>query len=405
MEFEYISIDKDGKRIKSFMKADSAAALAASLRSSGGKPLKITPMKRVQARSLIGMITWERKEVTSRELVIFTRQLGSILSAGVLLSEAIETIATDMENEHFADILKVVLFHIHGGENFSNALAYHPAAFSSYYIAIVRAGEAIGALGSTMVGLAEYMEESEKMRLKFLAAIRYPVFLLSFVFCIVSAIVLFLIPKFKGIFEGAGVKLPLLTQVVVGASEFILQHLILIGICMALIAFAVWKALEIFRTRFMIDYWLLQVPVIGKVVRKAFIARFCQTSSMLVAGGVGLITALNLSLEVVNNLYLKQIIGEVRDSVTGGSSLSEAMRSHEAMPRILVKMVAVGEKSGTLHEMLGRMGKYYDQEVDTFLNNINTLLEPIFIIIIGAVVVVVALALYLPIFQMSGAVR
>jgi type II secretory pathway component PulF len=218
MDFKYTALDKEGKRIQSFMKADSVAAVVNSLRTAGQKPLKIIPLNKVQNQSVVGKIFSDRKRVSSKELIIFTRQLGSILSAGMLLSDAIETIATDLENEYFADVLKTVLYHVRGGENFSSALSYHPSVFSSYYIAIIQSGEAVGRLGPTTVSLATYMEESEKMRLKFVGAIRYPIFLICFVFAIVSGIVLFLIPRFKTIFVGAGIKLPLLTRIVFAIS-------------------------------------------------------------------------------------------------------------------------------------------------------------------------------------------
>jgi type IV pilus assembly protein PilC len=343
--------------------------------------------------------------VKTKELIVFTRQLGTVLNAGVLLTDAINTIEVDLENKYFRRVLQDVLFHVNAGENLSNSLAYYPLVFSPYYVAIIGAAEAVGRLGQSIVDLATFMEEDEKMRLKFLAAIRYPVFLMCFVFCIVSGIVLFLIPKFKAIFEGAGIQLPLLTRVVVGISEFCLHYIVFMVLGIVALYLISWQALQFFRIRFMADYMLLRLPVIGKVMRKIFIARFCQTLSMLLGGGVGIITALSLSKNVLENFYLKHIIEDIRNNVMAGASLSEAMSSYVDMPRIMVKMVAVGEKAGMLSPMLKRVGSYYDQEVETFLNNINSILEPVFIIIIGGVVLVVALALYLPIFQMSSAVH
>ncbi len=405
MEFEYVVIDKEGKRVQSFMKAESTAAVAASLRNSGGKPLKITQLKKEQAPNLVERFFSGPKRVTAKERVVFTRQLGTMLSAGVLLSDAMETIADNMENKYFAGVLHDVILHIHAGESYSNALARHPSIFFPYYVAIVNSGEAIGLLGKTIGNLATFMEDDAKMRLKFIAAVRYPIFLMSFVFCIVSGIVLFLIPKFKAIFEGAHIQLPLLTRIVVGVSEFSLHYFVLIIIGIALIVFAAWRALQIFRVRFMVDYMLLHIPIIGNILRKSFIARFCQTLSMLLEGGVGIIPALALSKNVVENFYLKYVIEDIRQSVVAGVLLNTAMYSHADMPRLLIKMVAVGEKSGMLGSMLKRLGDFYDQEVDTFLNNINSILEPVFIIFIGGIVLVVALALYLPIFMMSSAVH
>jgi type IV pilus assembly protein PilC len=405
MEYKYTAFDKDGNKIKNTMKADSPTAVISALRSSGSKPIKITAIPKQKTFEETIKLLLSTQKVTTKELIVFTRQLGTILSAGVLLSDAIETIATDLENQYFAEILRTVLFHIHGGESFSKALRRHPMVFSTYYIAVIGAGEAVGRLGTTIASMASYMEEEERMRQKLLGAIRYPVFLLGFVFLIVSGIVLFLIPKFKSIFEGNGLQLPLLTRIVVNISEFSLHYFLFIGLGVALIIFAIWQALQDFKIRFTVDYMILQLPIIGKVIRKALIGRFCQTLSMLLEGGVGLITSLTLTTKVVENSFLVYTIEEIRHSVTSGSSLNEAMGSHKEMPRILVKMVAVGEKAGVLSDMIKRMGIYYDQEVEIFLNNINSLLEPIFIIVIGVIVLVVALALYMPIFKMSSAVH
>jgi type IV pilus assembly protein PilC len=404
MDFEYTAYDRDKKRIRATMTAVSAEAMVSSLKAMGLTPLEVKAVAASKEPVLnVGFLT--SKIVRIEELVVFTRQLGTILAAGVLLSEALETIATDLENKYFAGLLKEVLDHIRAGESFSSALARYPKVFSGYYVAIVKSGEEIGDMGSVMTNLATYMEDSEKMRQKFLAAIRYPVFLMCFVFCIVSGIVLFLIPRFRDIFAGAGVSLPLLTRIVVGVSEFCLHNILFALLGLVVVVILVWQLLQQYKIRFTVDYYLIRLPLIGRVIRKAFLARFCRTTSMLLQGGVSLINTLALSADVMNNKYLKFAVEEVRRNITGGASMSEALRKQEAMPNILVKMVAVGEKSGTLPDMIKRMADYYDQEVNTFLNNLNALLEPIFIIFIGGVVLIVAISLYLPIFQLSSAVH
>ncbi len=403
MDFEYNAIDQEGRRVKGLMKADSMTALANIIRKAGGTPLMITSLKKDQVERLNGRAFTNSKHVPVKELAVFTRQLGSVLSAGVTLSEAVETIASDLENKYFSDVLRQVLSRVHAGESFSAALSYYPAVFSSYYVAIVRSGEEIGNLGKTMSGLAGYIEKSEAMHVKLISAIRYPVFLLIFLGCTVFGIVFFLIPRFKTIFEGAGVKLPLLTRIVVGVSEFMIGNALWIILGIAFLIFIAWKVFQIFQVRFIVAYFLLRIPIIGDVIRKSMVASFCQTLAMLLEGGVGLIAALTLSAEVIGNLFLRHTINEVRQSVTAGGALSDAMLPHADIPRTLIKMIAVGEKSGTLPNMIGRMGDYYDKEVEAFLNDINSLLEPIFIILIGSVVLLVALALYLPIFGLSKA--
>ncbi len=405
MEFEYKAFDMNGRAITGVRTADSADSLASSLKSTGATSVEATPV-RIEKRSggLVAAVFTPRS-VSSAEKAVFTRQLGTILEAGVLLTEALDTISTDLENEYFAGILRAVLFHIRSGETLSAALARHPSVFSPYYVAVVRSGEEIGSLSSTMASLATFMEDYEGMRQKLISAIRYPIFLLSFIGVIVACIVLILIPKFKTIFEGAGVKLPVLTRIVVGVSEFFLRNFAGTLVAGILLGALSWRLLKLFKVRFIVDYYLLKLPVVGKVIHKAMLARFCRTSAMLLAGGVGIIKALSLASEVTVNLFLKQIMGEVGHSVSNGASLGEAMRPHRDFPRILIKMVAVGEKAGKLDEMFRRMADYYDREVEAFISELNSLLEPVCIILIGSVVAVVAIALYLPIFSLSGAVR
>lgn len=402
MKFQYTALDKNGKKIKAIMEEDSSAAVIDALRALGQKPLNIVLLKESkQSQSLLSFLNGT-KTISQRELVIFSRQLGEILDAGVILSEAIETIASDLDNEYFSFVLNEMLSHIRAGNSFSNVLSRYPAVFSSYYIAIVKAGEMIGGLSATMIELANYMEDAESMKQKFIGAIRYPMFLLGFVFCVVSVIVVFLIPRFKVVFEGLGSEMPLITRIVVGVSEFALQNLPGILIVLVALSIVMWRAFKMYRVRLMFDRWLLQIPVIGKILRKIYLGRFCKTSSMLLRGGVAFIMTLDLSMEVLDNLYLKECISSVRDDVTAGAALSLAMSHQKDMPKLLIKMILVGEKTGTLPETLKRMGQYYDEEVETFLNNINSLLEPIFVILIGVIILIVALALYLPIFQMSS---
>lgn len=404
MEFKYTACDKEGKHIRAIGSADALDILVSRLKNQGLIPLQITELKSARKQAGTEYIK-SRGKVSGKELAVFARQLSSVLNAGILLTESLSTVAEDMENAYFSAIIKRVVSDINSGEHLSPALAKFPKIFPATFVAVVKSGEEIGNLGKTLGDLAKYLEDYERMREKFKSAMLYPVFLTFFLIFVVAIIVLFLIPKFKGIFAHAGAQLPLLTRIVVGISEFCLRNVFLAVVAFAAVWITLWYLLKVQKVRFWVDSVSLKLPIIGKLVQKALISRFCHTFSILLSGGVGVATSLLVSREVMNNLFLKDIVSQLRNNVVSGGSLDESVRAQSVFPKIVAKMVAVGEKSGKLDDMLKRSAEYYDQELEATLNNFSSLIEPVFIILIGAVVLIVVLALYLPIFKMSTAIR
>lgn len=404
MEFQYTARDKSGRHISSVATADAIDTLVGRLKNEGLIPLRISEVKSagVSLKKSRGL---QRGRVKANELAVFARQLSSILNAGVLLTEAMRTISEDMENPYFGALIARVVDDINAGEHFSLALSKYPAVFPSTFVAVVRSGEEVGNLGMTLGNLAQYLENYERMRQKLKSAMMYPMFLFGFFVFVVAVIVLFLIPKFKGIFSHAGAQLPLLTRIVVGISEFCLKNIAAGIIFTVLIGTLIWYLLKVKTIRFSVDKWALKLPIFGNIIRKAMVARFCHTFSILLAGGVGITVGLSVSGDVVNNLFLRRIIEKIKNKVIAGCSLDESIKTQGVFPKIVAKMVAVGEKSGKLDDMLKRSAEYYDAELDATLNNFSSLIEPVFIVLIGGVVLIVVLALYLPIFKISMAVR
>ncbi len=401
MEYKYSASDSSGKRVTAIASADSIPTLVSRLKKQGLIPLDIEIVK---PRFAEGGLRFSSR-VKNKELAVFVRQLATIIDAGVLLTEALHTIAEDLENPFFREIIQNVNNKINAGDSFSDGLSDYPKVFSPIFVSLVRSGEEVGNLGATLGSLAKYLEEYEAMREKILSAVRYPIFVFSFMVVIVSIIVLFIIPKFNALFMHAGAKLPLLTRIVVAISTFMLQHTF-IGI---IILLSIWALilflLAQFKIRFAWDYYQLRLPLFGQIIRKIILARFCRTLSTLIAGGVAIVSSLRISNEVTKNLFFRQIFEDAKNSVTAGISLSESLRTYEQVPRVLIKMVAVGEKSGKLDEMLRRTADYYEQELSLTLNKLSVMLEPILIIFIGIIVLLVALALYLPIFNLSMAIH
>ncbi len=405
MEFKYIATDKQGKRVMGVTRAESISALVMRLKNEGRVPVKIFKAQSANKKSK-SSFKFLTQRVKSKELVIFTRQLAAILSAGLLLSESLETIAEDMENDYFSKIIMDIKKDIMGGSDFSMALAKHPKIFSKTYTSIIRSGEATGNLHKTTTDLAKYLENTDRMREKVKSALRYPLFILGFAVFVVLVIVLFLIPKFTGMFASAGAKLPLLTRIVAGISNFAVHNFLAFVIMSVLIWATAWYLFKIPEIRFSFDLFKLKLPVVGKeIIQKALVSRFCRTLAILLSGGVGLASSLDIVSQVVDHLGMNRAIERIKARVVAGASLSDEIKAQKVFPRLVFKMTAVGERTGRIDEMLERTADYYDEELEITLQNLTSLLEPALIIFIGGIVLIVVLALYLPIFKLSTAIR
>ena len=403
MHFKYIAQNKDGRRIVEMTQAEHLSIVVSRLKEEGLLPLKVFPVKNIEAG---GQYFFLRRRVTGNELAIFTRQLASTLKSGLLLTEALETIVEDMENKYFQEIILAIIKDIRGGSDFSAALSRHPKIFSMTYSAIIKSGEATGRLDQITKDLAQYLENSEKIKEKVITSLRYPLFVLGFAVFVVAMIVLFLIPKFKTMFETAGGRLPLLTRMVVGVSEFSIHNFFFVLLAMVVLWIWLIVLLRNPKFRYAFDAMIFRLPIIGKeIIHKASISNFCRTLSVLLNGGVGLSKSLEISAQVANHSQFSDVIEKVRERVVSGSVMSKEMSVQKIFPGMVRKMVAVGEKTGKLAEMLGRTADYYDNELEHSLTRLTSLIEPILIIFVGGIVLIVVLALYLPIFNITGALK
>lgn len=406
MEYRYVATNKiNGNRISGLMNATSMTDLVVQLKSENLLPLKVTEIKplAVKAKSSLSFFN---HAANSKEIAIFTRQLAATLSAGLLLTESLETIADDLENEKFRHVIRKVKGDIQSGVDFSAALAKYPDLFPMTYVSIIKSGEATGNLHITAVNLAQYLENTERLKDKVKNAVRYPMFVAGFALLVVVVIVLFLIPQFQGMFASAGAKLPLLTRIVVAISQFCLHNVpFLMGGFIGLWALFFY-ALRFEKFRRMFDAFKLKVPILGKhIIHKALVSRFCRTLGFLFAGGIGLAKSLEITAQVVDHRIMADAINDIKSRVMAGSSLAEEIKKQKIFPRLTSKMAAVGERTGKVSEMFNRTADYYDNELDSSLQNLTTMLEPALIIFVGGIVLVVVLALYLPIFQMSMAIK
>jgi type IV pilus assembly protein PilC len=349
---------------------------------------------------------FRRNSVSGKELAVFTRQLAATINAGLLLSEALETIGEESENKYLMDVVSQVRRDIQSGQDFSGALARHPKVFPDEYVSIVRSGEAGGGLAKTLSNLAKYLETSERMKAKIKSAVRYPMFIFGFAIIVVLIMVLFLIPKFKDMFETAGAELPLLTRIVVSISDFMITYFPYILAMFAVLIVAHFVCRKFRAYRYFCDAVKLRLPIIGKeIIHKSVVSRFCHTFGFLLGRGVGLSQSLEITSQAVNNLLLLESIEKIRTKVLSGGSISQQIRSQKLFPNLVSKMASVGEKTGTLASMFEKTGEYYDDELEISVQNLMVMIEPALIVFVGGIVCIVIVALYLPIFKVSALVK
>lgn len=399
MEFTYTAQDNLGKRVNATISADSIANALRIIKSKGLLPLDIKEAK-PQATKAAKKFFTERKAST-KHLAIFARQIAVSLKAGILLTEALETVAQDWEDSAFRKVVDQIIQEIRSGESFSAALEKRRKIFSQTFVAMVRAGEESGSLNVTMASLAKYLEDMERIVQKLKTAIRYPLFILGFFIFTVFVMTVFIIPKFSQMFMHAGIKLHWLTRVVIGVSSFVLHNLIWIPVTVVLVLFGLWFIRRTPKGRLYLDRIKFQIPIFGGIIRKTLTARFARTLSVLLSSGAGLAAAITISSQTSGNEFFNLVITKIKDRVFAGFNMSDEMDKQKFFQKIFVKMVRVGEKTGKFSEMFERNAEYYEEEVDRSIANMMSTLEPTLIVLIGGMVAIVVLALYLPIFQMS----
>ena len=401
LEFKYVAKDRLGNISTDVVRAKDVSAVVTHLKKEGYLPLKVQEIKSAKKKFKAFMFTSSGR-VKTKEVVVFTRQLAATLNAGLVLVESLEVVSDEMENKYFQTIIRNIKRDIQGGTDFSTALAKYQNVFTVGYVALVKAGEATGRLYKSMTDLAHYLESAEKLKEKVKSAMTYPLFVLCFAFVVVLGVVFFLIPKFEEMFSTAGAQLPLLTRMVVGASHLALQTwpyalgATMIGI------FVFKRSLKIRSVRYVFDKYILRIPIIGKdIIHKSLMARFCHTLGALLSGGVGLSTSLDITSRVVNHIPIEVAIANIRDQVVSGANMSDEIRRQKVFPSLVGKMVAVGERTGTIDEMLKRTAQYYDDELDNTIQKLTSLIEPVLIIFIGGFICIIIVALYLPIFNVT----
>ncbi|HJP37940.1 MAG: type II secretion system F family protein [Gammaproteobacteria bacterium] len=394
--FNWEGTDSGGKRVKGKTVATSEAAVRAELRRKGIVPLRVRKET---------VLFQKRGKVTTADIAIFSRQLATMLSAGIPLVQAFEIVGAGHDNLAMRKLIYSVKQDVEGGNALAEALAKHPLHFDDLFVNLVEAGEQAGALETLLDKIATYKEKTEAIKKKIKKALTYPAAVIVVALIVTTILLIFVIPEFETLFQGFGADLPAFTRIIINLSEFVRDRgwLLVILSCGAVAGYlAIYKRSRPLRE--LQDRVTLKLPIIGNILEKAAIARYARTLSTMFAAGVPLVEALESVAGATGNIVFEIATMAIRDEVSTGQRLQRAMENTKLFPNMVIQMIAVGEESGSLDDMSSKVADFYEEDVDNAVDNMSSLLEPIIMSILGVLVGGLVVAMYLPIFKMGAVI-
>jgi type IV pilus assembly protein PilC len=394
--FTWEGTDNNGKKVKGKSLAASEAAVRAELRRKG------VAASRVRKQSTLFQ---KKGKVKPEDIAIFSRQLATMLSAGIPLVQAFDIVGTGHDNPAMQRLVLAIKADVEGGTSLADALARHPLYFDDLFVNLVTAGEQAGALESLLDKIATYKEKTEAIKKKIKKALFYPTAVLVVAFIVTAILLIFVIPEFENLFQGFGADLPSFTRMVIDLSLFVRTDGIYVAIMIGgAIAGYLYMHKRSKKLRMLQDRVLLKIPVIGPILEKSSIARFARTLSTMFAAGVPLVEGLHSVSGATGNVVYEKAVLEIKDEVATGSRLQQCMENTGLFPNMVIQMIAVGEESGSLDEMSAKVADFYEEDVDNAVDSLSSLLEPMIMAILGVLVGGLVIAMYLPIFKMGAVV-
>jgi type IV pilus assembly protein PilC len=402
--FQYKVKDKTGKLVEGSLEAENAQLVVSKLRSMGFVPIEIEQQGGPGVHREL-KIPGLSDRVKLKDVAVFSRQFATMINSGLSLLRSLYILAEQTESKALAEIVNQVRMDVEKGSSLSAALAKHPKAFNRLYVSMVRAGEVGGALDSVLLRLADTIEKQVELRRKVKSAMTYPTVVAILVLTIVTAMLLFVIPMFQNIYKELGGTLPVPTQVLINISSVCRRfwYIIFFGEIGAAWGFRRWINSEEGRKRW--DAIKLRVPIFGKLVRKTALARFSRTLSALVRSGVPILESLEIVADTSGNHVVAEAVRDTQGAVKRGDPLSKNLENHEVFPPMVVQMMAVGEETGALDDMLDKIADFYDQEVEATVDALTSLIEPLLIVVMGVCVGGMIISLYLPMFNIIKLIK
>jgi len=338
-------------------------------------------------------------------VVIFTRQFATMINAGLPLVQSLSILAQQTENKALKEVTKSVVYDVEAGNTLADAMRKHPKAFSDLYVNMVAAGEAGGILDTILLRLATFLEKNDALVRKVKGAMIYPAVIFSVAGMAIVILLIFVIPVFQEMFAGIHQQLPMPTRIVIGASNILKRYWWAIGGGIAAFIFGIKRYYATPSGKLNLDKLMLNVPVLGDLIRKSAVSRFTRTLGTLIASGVSILEGLEITAKTAGNRVIHDAVMESRASIAGGETIAAPLQKSKVFPPMVISMIAVGEQTGGLDEMLSKIADFYDEEVDAAVEALLSLMEPVMIVVLGVVVGGMIIAMYLPIFNMINAVQ
>jgi len=393
---------RTGQVQKGEMEAPNEAAVSAALRRQGIMPSKVK--ERGKGMDIEIKIPGFEPKVSTKDLVVFTRQFATMIDAGLPLVQCLDILSKQQENKTFKKILTDVKENVESGSTFAESLRKHPKAFDELYVNLVAAGEVGGILDTILNRLAAYIEKALKLKKQVKSAMTYPTTIIGIAFVVIAVILIFVIPAFEKMFKDFGGSLPAPTQFVINLSNFIQKYILVI---IGFIVVFVWGFKRIYKTdkgRKKIDDWALKLPIMGILIRKVAVAKFTRTLGTMMSSGVPILDGLDIVAKTAGNKTVETAIYKVRQSISEGKTIAEPLEKSGVFPSMVCQMIAVGEQSGAVDTMLNKVADFYDDEVDDAVANLTAMMEPLLMLFLGTTVGGLVIAMYLPIFKLAGTV-
>jgi type II secretion system protein F len=411
-EFSYTALDAQGREVNGSLQAEDRSSALSRLKSQGMYPMAIQAAVSAAARASAASaaaaapaaaapMAFMQRGVSLSDLALFTRQLASLFNAGLNMARCLDTLIEHCESRALAIALQQIRQAVQGGSALWEAMAEHPRIFSELYVSLVQAGETSGQLGNVLERLAVSLEIQQEQRSKVRSALAYPMLLMSAGFGAVLFILVFLVPRFAKIFKSLNRELPAPTQALLNIQFFVSNYGIYVFFGVLAIVFAVkaWERTE--QGGLALDDLRMKVPVMGTITRKDAVARFCRTMATLVQGGVPILTSFEVAERAVGNRVLRRAVVQIRAAVREGEPLAEPMRRSGVFPSLVTNMVAVGEETGSLDQMLTRVADAYDAEVSNRLRQLISMVEPAVILIMGVVIGSIVVSMLIPVMELT----
>ncbi len=393
--YEYTARNQQGQESTGTMDAVSRDEVVANLRKQRMVLIRLREAKK----------TTRGGRIATRDIVIFTRQFATMINAGLPLVQALDILAQQTDNKALAEVTRQVVYDVESGHTLADALSKHPRAFTALYVNMVAAGEAGGILDTILLRLAVFLEKNDLIVRKVKGAMIYPAVIFSVALIAVVVLLIFVIPTFQQMFASVNMELPLPTRIVIGLSDFLQGYWWLLILAIVAVGFGIQRYYATENGKLVIDRLLLRAPVVGDLLRKSAVSRFTRTLGTLISSGVSILDGLEITARTAGNRVIHDAVMESRGSIAGGETIAQPLQKSGVFPPMVTSMIAVGEATGGLDEMLTKIADFYDDEVDAAVGALLSLMEPIMIVVLGVIVGGMIVAMYLPIFGMINAVQ